>query len=149
MKNGNGAKYTIKKTAVMKLLFTLLFSCIIYLANAQHNSNSDSGRLSSKPVNPSSRQNQRLPSKRFISFISNNTQKIYEESFPDDGYVFEAVPIIEMNRLAGYAWFPERDMNQKMQPVKALRQSHDRQVRIQQIVNGFASAIFTLMHVER
>ncbi len=131
----------------MKLCFTLLFCCSTYLAIGQPNNDTVPARITAKQFSRGAHQSP--GPKRFISLVSNSRQKIYEESALDNVYGFETVPMIEMNRFAGYAYFPEKELNEKKQEVKELQLRHDRQVRLKKTRDNFARAISTVMHMHR
>ncbi len=98
----------------MKCFIALLFACTTSLAYAQAIVPAGHGPASVKLVEQVS-QNQMRRLQRFTSFTSKHTQKNYGEVTPDNAHVFESIPAIEMNRLAGYALLYEKTGSEKME----------------------------------
>ncbi len=132
----------------MKFFFTLFFASIGLCAIAQETAVTVPGKQTINATDQVSLRMQRR-TKRFTSYISNHTQKIYEEAVLDDVNAFEGVPVMDMNRLAGYAFYQESDTNEKLKHAKKLQISCENAVRIQNFREGIKNALAVVLQIER
>jgi hypothetical protein len=85
--------------------------------------------------------------KRFTNFITNSTQKIYEESFADDAFNFEGTPIMEMNRLAGYATAPEKEIYEKLKEVRKRQHESEQRLREKKFRQHISKATVSILYM--
>jgi hypothetical protein len=85
--------------------------------------------------------------KRFTNFITNSTKKIYEESFADDAFNFEAAPLMEMNRLAGYATEPEKEIYEKLKEVRKRQHESEQRLREKKFRQHISKATVAILYM--
>ena len=131
----------------MKLFYTLLFTSMGSCAVAQESPATILVIPAVNAVEASSQKTQRR-TKRFAFYISNHLQKNYGEAVPDDVNA-ESGLVTNMNRLAGYAYYHENDMNEKLKHVKKLQHSCENIMRVQHFREGLMSAVAVLLQIAK
>jgi hypothetical protein len=132
----------------MKWFFTLFFAGINTCALAQETSFNASGHTSINAADIISLKMQRR-TKRFRAYVANYTQKIYGEAIPGDEDAFAGGTMIDMNRLAGYAYYHENDTNEKLKQAKKLQLGCENILRVQHFREGIRSAVAVMLQIAR
>lgn len=132
----------------MKWFFTLFFAGINTCALAQETSFTASGNTSINAADIISLKMQRR-TKRFRAYVAYHTQKIHGEGIPGDEDAFAGGAMIDMNRLAGYAFCHENDTYEKLKQAKKLQLSCENMLSMHKFSEGMKSSLVAVLQIDK